>query len=264
ASATVGASISTVGTFRNVPSDCNVADNTYNDLNTIAGAIDPNDLRVFPEGNILPTDSITYRIRFQNVGSAPATHVIVQDPLSPHLDWSSIKVISASHDYVQSINEDGVLTFRFPYIMLADSTRDEPNSHGFIDFRILPNTSVTEGLEIKNQVAIQFDFEEPLETNTVVNKVSFGNQELVVRTIRIQPNPMEESALIYLSEIDSYFAEGDIVRWELISSLGQLLQTGTPTQNSVLLKRGNLSEGLYWIKVEDKAGRYYVSKLVVK
>ena len=113
-------------------------------------------------------------------------------------------------------------------------------------------------------MAIQFDFEDPLKTNTVSNKIRFGTQELVLKTIRIQPNPMEESALIYLSQIDSYFAEGDIVRWELISSLGQLLQSGTPTQNSVLLKRGNLSTGLYWIKVEDKAGRYYVSKLVVK
>ncbi|MEM6342252.1 MAG: FG-GAP-like repeat-containing protein [Bacteroidota bacterium] len=264
ASATVGASTSTVGTFRNVPSDCNVSDNTYNDYNTIAGAIDPNDLRVFPEGDILPTDSLTYRIRFQNVGSVPATHVVIRDPLSPFLDWSSIEVIGASHDYVQSINEDGVLSFRFDYIMLADSMRDEPNSHGWIDFRILPKASVTEGLEIKNQVAIQFDFEDPLETNTVINKISFGTEEQAIKTIRIQPNPMAESALIYLSEIDSYFAEGDIVKWELFSSLGQLLQEGMPTQNSVIIKRGKLSEGLYWIKVEDKLGHKYVSKLIVQ
>ncbi|MFK7922945.1 MAG: FG-GAP-like repeat-containing protein [Bacteroidia bacterium] len=264
ASATVGASTTTIGTFRNLTGDCDLTDNTYNDLNTIAGAIDPNDLRVFPEGNVLPTDSITYRIRFQNVGSAPATHVIVRDPLSPYLDWSSIEVISASHDYEQSISEDGLLEFRFPYIMLVDSLRDEQGSHGWIDFKVLPQASVTDGLTITNQVSIQFDFENPLTTNTVKNVIDFGNANINHKTIRVQPNPMHESALIYLSEIDSYLAEGDIVRWELISALGQRLQTGTPSQNSVLLKRGNLTEGIYWVKVEAKSGRHYVSKLIVK
>ena len=67
-------------------------------------AYDPNDKIVSPQGigdfgGILQdTPELEYTIRFQNTGNDTAFNVVIKDPLSPYLDWSSLEILGASHE----------------------------------------------------------------------------------------------------------------------------------------------------------------------
>ncbi|MEL6652074.1 MAG: FG-GAP-like repeat-containing protein, partial [Bacteroidota bacterium] len=173
--AEIGRTTLTLGSIGSVNGDADFSDNIVHDYNTIVGAVDPNDILVSPEGDVAATDSLTYTIRFQNVGTAPAQRVLILDTLSQHLDWSSLRMLEVSHDYEYSISKEGVLRFVFDYIFLADSNSNEPASHGFIRYQILPNAESDHGATIQNRAAIQFDYSEFLITNTVENRIRSFN-----------------------------------------------------------------------------------------
>ena len=66
AEATLGKMAVVKSDFGGVTEDGNPSNNSALDLNEIIGSLDPNDKLVFPAGAILPTDTLTYKIRFQN------------------------------------------------------------------------------------------------------------------------------------------------------------------------------------------------------
>ncbi|MEL7533963.1 MAG: FG-GAP-like repeat-containing protein, partial [Bacteroidota bacterium] len=155
--ATIGDMTKTLGYFDGSNDDCDPTDNSLQDFNEIVGAIDPNDILVYPEGSIKATDTLTYKIRFQNIGTAPAQNVLVLDTLSPHLDPSTLEILAHSHDYNMVLDEHGVIHFKFNYIFLPDSNSNEPKSHGFIQYKITPKASTPRGTKILNRAAIRFD-----------------------------------------------------------------------------------------------------------
>jgi hypothetical protein len=139
-------------------------------------AFDPNDKRVSPEGYgvhgavDIATDWLEYTIRFQNTGNDTAYTVVLVDTLDADLDAASMEILDASHALTRiEVDEDLVARFRFDRIMLPDSIVDEPGSHGFLKFRIRPVPGATHETEITNAVAIYFDLNEPILTNTVLN-----------------------------------------------------------------------------------------------
>jgi hypothetical protein len=139
------------------------------------GAYDPNDKQVYPKGSctpgfVLQQSLLTYTIRFQNTGNAPAHDVVIIDSLFNDFDLSSFRIVGQSHQVVTEVLPNKVLKFNFNNIMLPDSTSDELNSNGFVIFEIKP-TLLPNGTIIKNKTYIYFDFNEPIITNTVQNKV---------------------------------------------------------------------------------------------
>ena len=85
------------------------------------------------------------------VGSTFAQRVLLKDTLTSALDMSSIQVIGASHPYQMSLSENGILSFLFDHIYLPDSISNEPESHGFVQFKILPHPNTPLGTLIKNR-----------------------------------------------------------------------------------------------------------------
>ncbi len=65
--------------------DYNPANNTGYFCFTIVDAIDPNEKEVSPAGNIDTAQWLTYTIRFQNTGSAPAQNIRITDTLDNNL-----------------------------------------------------------------------------------------------------------------------------------------------------------------------------------
>jgi uncharacterized repeat protein (TIGR01451 family) len=134
-------------------------------------AYDPNDKLCMPEGYadphfILADTDLTYTIRFQNTGNAPAEDVRIEDQLdTEHLDLSSFEPVAASHDYYTTVSPEGLVQFHFDNIMLPDSTNNEAESHGYVMYRIRPLTDVNPGDVIHNFAAIYFDLNEPIITN---------------------------------------------------------------------------------------------------
>jgi uncharacterized repeat protein (TIGR01451 family) len=145
--------------------------NTWTLNPVVTCAYDPNDKIALPEGYaephfILADTDLTYTIRFQNTGNAPAEDVWIEDILhAEFLDISSFEPLAASHDYYTELQPDGRLRFFFDNIMLPDSTNDEPNSHGYVTFRISLKEDVEPGDVILNDAAIYFDLNEPIITN---------------------------------------------------------------------------------------------------
>ena len=141
-------------------------------------AIDPNDKRSWPArpeetgSNYTQFDeAITYMIRFQNTGNDTAFTVRLEDQLSDRLDLETFKPLTASHDHRVTLADDGKLEVLFPNILLVDSITNEPGSHGFFTFEILPKEDVEDFTAIENTAGIYFDFNAPVITNTVTNTI---------------------------------------------------------------------------------------------
>jgi hypothetical protein len=173
-----------------VTADCDPTNNTLTITEKFVGAIDPNEKYVYPEGVIKPTQLLTYKIEFQNVGNYPASFAIVTDRLSPLLDVSTLKLVSCSH--AANIKIDGnLVTWFFEDINLPDSTTDKKGSEGFLVFTIMPVNGIAEGREITNQASIVFDYNDPVLTaitsNTIEQKLTLPTTDILVF-----PNPATE------------------------------------------------------------------------
>ncbi|MEO1448102.1 MAG: FG-GAP-like repeat-containing protein, partial [Bacteroidota bacterium] len=247
--------------------ECEISDNSYSDFNRIAAPIDPNDILVFPEGAIMPQDSLQYKIRFQNVGNNFATHVIILDTLDQGLDISSIEIGASSHPFEWSISEDRVLRFRFPYAMLPDSNSNEPESHGFVQYKIKPNREMPLGTRIENRAAIQFDFNDFIITNTVVTTLADTRVLAAENKLEVQvnPNPINDMATVQIVSKDDANVRVPIVALGLFNATGvEVLRMNSLNSESVQINRGDIPPGVYVVRVFDRHGFKYSTKVVIK
>ena len=139
----------------------------------VTGSYDPNDKTAFPGNQESPSwvklqdeQWMEYRIRFQNTGSDTAFTVVVQDLLEEGAyDFNSLHILETSHDYTAELEPGGMLSWTFDDILLVDSNTNEPESHGFILYRIKLDSEP--GTYVDNDAAIYFDFNEPIITNEI-------------------------------------------------------------------------------------------------
>lgn len=181
----MGAELQTQATVATEVTDSNLDNNILTLIQTVIGSVDPNDKLVTPQGYgpngyiAEDTDHLEYTIRFQNVGTAAATFVTLEDVLDPNLDISTFSVISASHAYSYEI-VDRTLNVLFDNINLPDSIANEPDSHGYFTFNIGLNADLPAGTQIQNSAAIVFDYNLPLETNVVTNTLRNAPYETTI------------------------------------------------------------------------------------
>lgn len=171
---------------------------------TIRCAFDPNDKSVWPNRETLgnafyPGEELTYRIRFQNTGNDTAFNVEVTDTLSPHLDWSTFRVLDQSHGNMKAtLDSNGMVEFAFPNILLPDSHVNEPRSHGYITFRIKPDSGLAFNTQVHNKADIYFDYNPAITTNQTVSvyadfpvKVEQPNSRSL--SVEVFPNPFSNT-----------------------------------------------------------------------
>lgn len=152
--------------------DNNITNNELANCFEVVSSYDPNNKLVYPLSSIDTTQEwLYYTVNFQNTGNAPALNVTIADTLSSNLDASSIQLLSYSHDNYTQILPGGIIRFNFPDINLPDSTNDEPNSHGYISYKIKLTEGLSVGTTIKNTAHIYFDLNAPIVTNTTVNTI---------------------------------------------------------------------------------------------
>ncbi|HBC46071.1 MAG TPA: hypothetical protein DCZ43_03395, partial [candidate division Zixibacteria bacterium] len=171
---TVDPGISLSSTAEIIPAvgdDAYPIDNISEETQEVRSSYDPNEKLVSPEGIIERTDTLTYQINFQNVGTAEAINVVVKDTLDSNLNISSFVSGASIHSYTYAILGREI-TWTFTNIMLPDSTTDEPGSHGFVRFTAIPISSVPAGAYIENRASIFFDFNPAVITNTVTNQIA--------------------------------------------------------------------------------------------
>jgi|SRR5690625_644742 len=199
-------------------------DNQYDLEQIVVNAFDPNDIRVL-QGETITIDEtdeyLDYIIRFQNTGNANATFVRIENVLDTELDWSTLKTVSASHDYQVNITNNNKVEFLFNDINLSYEAIDELNSKGYIAYKIKPKSTVQIGSIMSGNASIFFDYNPPIITNTVFTEVietlsvddfSFDNR------IAIYPNPtkdyfkIEKSINVNIESIRIYNISGNLVK----------------------------------------------------
>lgn len=144
--------------------------NTFTFTQTLIGSYDPNDKTVLEGRSVLIEDTdnfLNYVVRFQNTGTASAINVRIFDELSEELDWSTFAPVASSHNNTIKITDGNKVEFLFENINLPDSISNEPESHGFVVFKIKPKSSIAVGDVITGKARIFFDFNPPIVTNEV-------------------------------------------------------------------------------------------------
>ncbi|MBL4703721.1 MAG: hypothetical protein JKY54_04320 [Flavobacteriales bacterium] len=136
--------------------DVDSANNFRSFCRPIINSYDPNDKSVYPKGictaNYIESDQLlTYTIRFQNTGTADAININIIDSLNPYLDINTLKVVTQSHSgLITEVYGDSVLNFVFNNINLPDSATNEPQSHGYVIYEIMPLAGLPNGTVIEN------------------------------------------------------------------------------------------------------------------
>ena len=250
------------------PSDAVADNNSYTWPVIVTNSLDPNDKTAFtssPTGELPLSDhELRYLIRFQNTGTDTAFRVVVVDTLSNMLDWSTLKTLSASHAYRLVMSDPGVASWRFDNIMLPDSNRNEPASHGFVYFSIAAKKGVQIGDTLRNRAFIYFDYNEAVLTNEtttrVVRRPIYREQDqgapLPDLAIAIAPNPVEE----YLNWQIS-LPKPMTVSASLCDATGRTIKilmenTALPAgENSFSEKMKDLPAGMYWLSVSSDEGQ---------
>lgn len=237
--------------------------NNYDQLNIeTTNSFDPNDKRVDPVGDITPNQVATginldYTINFQNTGTAEAFHVNVYDQLDADLDLTTFEITGTSHPLTTwSMSANGFLHFGFANINLPDSNANEPASHGFINYRIKPLSTLAVGAEITNLAAIYFDNNEPVLTNevktTVVIPTGVYNPSNDISGL-VFPNPTK--GIFWFSGSSNL---GTYKTYQILNVAGQLVREAKATSQSGLMQinASDLSTGVYMLQVIGSNGVY--------
>ncbi len=200
-------------------------------LNQITiGSYDPNDIAILQGAEITPAqalEEVYFRIRFQNTGTASAININVKTVLDSDIDITTFTPLYGSHTFTTSINGSEV-NFNFNSINLADSTSDEPNSHGFVVFKAKLITSFAEGDIVESFANIYFDYNLPIITNTATTQInsSLGTEENVKIYFNVFPNPVKKTLFVKSNQSSNY---------TLFSVLGKKYLQALYNQDKILL-----------------------------
>jgi uncharacterized repeat protein (TIGR01451 family) len=248
--------------------DCNSQNNAGSLLQILGNSYDPNDKTVQRPDFYTTTpisigteildanqlDALTYTIRFQNTGTAPAQNVYILDTLSSNLDWSTFSLIHASHPVQVFHQSNGLVRFEFDQIWLADSTANEPESHGDLVYRIAEKSTCLAGCEIENTAYIYFDWNDAIVTNTTynLNENIMGIYEDGINGWGIYPNPANNYLQIRGLETFNY---------QIHDFAGKSILHGDGTENE-MLDITKLMSGAYVITIESENAELKVLRFV--
>jgi uncharacterized repeat protein (TIGR01451 family) len=199
--AAVGTTICFAVNVSSGPGDFNPYNNTLTYCFPVVNGLDPNEKEVYPTAVDSANQWLTYTVRFQNTGTAPAVNIIVRDTLSPNVDASTFQLLTYSAKNLTQIFGN-VVVFNFPNINLPDSLTSDSASRGFVQYRVKTIANLQPGNVVSNTASIYFDLNAPVVTNTVTDTFSIdtltGIKNIINlnNTISLYPNPTNN--LLYI------------------------------------------------------------------
>ncbi len=251
-SATLGSTMSNTVVINPISGDVTPSNNTAYVIDTVVGSWDPNDKAVYPQANMTTEEKDhNYTIRFQNKGTAPATFVIVRDDLDDNLDLQTLRNVSASHNFVLTVENTDELVFTFNNIMLPAEQDDAEASKGSISYTISQKDDLPVGTIIENTAYIYFDFNEAVITNTTANTIV--EKTVGIKTVKQNANvnvfPNPSNGLINVN------ADAKIKTIKVFNLIGkQIFETKEINNKNALLSLHNTQDGIYLLKIETEKG----------
>lgn len=238
--------------------DVNISNNELQFCYQVINSYDPNRKDVYPSV-VQPgyQDWITYTVYFQNTGNAPAFNIRLRDTLSTFLDHSTFELLNYSHLNSYRLS-NGILSFHFPNIMLPDSASDPEGSIGFVQFRIKPIAGLSFMQQINNQVAIYFDYNEPIFTNVAKTSYTDVKGSMQQGTIyNLFPQPAQNILNLYCSTCLS----DEIGKFAIYDASGRMLLQDEFRGNQTVIPINSLISGVYFIKLSGN-GKIATEKFI--
>lgn len=216
----------------------------------VVNSYDPNDKQVVPS-QVEPGYEgwLTYTIRFQNTGTAPAFNIRLRDTLSADLDLSSFQMRGYSHKCEVALTGNH-LNVLFRDILLPDSSSSPEGSQGFFQFRIRPIPGLQDGSVVTNRAGIYFDFNEPIITNYAETNfqtpVSARGRVDLTGWMRVFPNPGTGHFTVQLDDS----SKRKPVRLEVFDGMGrQVLERSFTHGRAVEFELDDQPNGVYVVKL---------------
>jgi uncharacterized repeat protein (TIGR01451 family) len=233
-------------TTDNIPSN-----NTLTHCYPVVNSFDPNEKYMEPAGAVdTSTQWFTFTIFFQNTGNAPAEQIYLLDTLDTDLDATTFTYLSSSHNVITQLLPGNILRFNYPNINLPDSTNDEPNSHGYVQYKVKRKQGLPVNTVISNTAYIYFDFNPAVITNTVSATLTLPlgthSAQNSLLNFEIFPNPARgefkiKNAKFKMERVDIYNLMGERV-------YSRILNSQLSTVNC------QLNAGVYFVKVTTENG----------
>ena len=231
----------------------------------VIGSYDPNDITeshgrdIVYDDFVISDEYLYYTIRFQNIGTASAINVRIENTVDPFLDLSTLQFIRATHDVVMMQNGNQ-LTWTFDNINLPAQSQDDYGSNGYVHFKIKPTTGYAIGTIIPNTAEIYFDFNAPVITNTFETEFvaqSLSVDEYSTDDFALYPNPASSIVNIKLKNPSSGNTSVEIID----------VQGKTVIQNTInetlQLNVKNIEAGLYFVKLKQNS-KQTIKKLIIE
>jgi len=238
----------------------------------ITCAWDPNDKGVTPPGVFaqnftLMSDTLEYLIRFQNTGNDTAFNVVVLDTLDSDLDYNTFEILGSSHSVQTELQSNGAVRFAFNNILLPDSNINEPESHGYVRYRILADAGLSDSTEVTNTAHIFFDFNPDVITNTTLNTLVFvipvGVGELISDDEKVvfYPNPLSHSATLLFEN-----PSAEKYSLTLTAITGNKIAADRFTNgNNFVIEKGKMPKGIYFYNLTNTVtNKMHSGKFVVE
>ncbi len=238
------------------------------------GSFDPNDKQGFPTGYgsnkyIGLGQDLEYMIRFQNTGTDTAFTVVIRDTLPAFLTPATLQAGASSHSYELEVYDKNIVKFTFSNILLVDSTRNEPASHGFVKFKVQQSAAAALGSVIQNKAAIYFDYNAPVITNLTTHKI--GKDYVIVKNIELAspnmqlkayPNPFSEKTTLELTGVSA----GQKLIFSLYDVTGKILKKLNFVGNNLEINASDLPQGNYYFQIhtDDAPSRWIGSGKLTK
>jgi uncharacterized repeat protein (TIGR01451 family) len=257
--AILGSLVTNNATIVPLSGEMNIANNTTSLTEIVIGSYDPNDKMESHGERIVHStftsnDYLFYTIRFENTGTASAINVRLNDVLDSKLDETSVRMVSASHNYTMDrINTN--LTWKFDNIQLPVSVANTTIGKGYVTFKVKPKAGYTVGDIIPNTAAIYFDFNAPVITNTFNTQFvsSLALSQFDEANFTYFPNPVKNNlSLNAKTIIDSV---------EITSILGQVVINQKVNDLQTEVNLSELANGIYLVKVTSE-GKEKTVKIV--
>ncbi len=253
----LGTEITSSASYVAAENDINPENNTSLLTSVVIGSYDPNDKmeshgpQVVYDDFIASDEYLYYTIRFQNIGTAEAIFVRIEDELDAQLDESTFQMLRSSHGY--DIERVGAhLEWNFENINLPAEQDDAEGSNGFVYFKIKPKSGYIIDDVIPNAAAIYFDFNAPIITNTFETEFiaveTLTVKPAIVTDFKMYPNPAKNHVKITLNA----FVD-DNLKLSVYDIQGKAVNLNSVYENTWIdLDVSRLKSGLYFVHLTNK------------
>lgn len=234
--------------------------NTYVLNQAVVNSWDPNDITVH-EGETITEEQadgyLHYTIRFQNMGNANAVNVRIETELDANFDLTTFEPMNSSHNFMPMRNGN-MVEFMFDNIQLPGMEVNEPDSHGFINYRIKPKANIQPGESMHAQAGIYFDTNPVVETNMVTTTVQnlAGVEDVLADSFVIYPNPASSKVTLQMKNIFN----ADVTVTDVLGKTVLTVKVQGAQQD---IDVSSLNSGLYFVKVAA-GGKSVTKKLIIK